>query len=173
MNLKIEYLIVDGYNIIFAWPELEKLKDIGLSMARDKLINIIVDHAALTGQQVIIVFDATHAKIKKERSQLINGVEVIYTEQDETADQVIEKMVKRLSKQGTVYVATSDCDEQRVIFGQGAYRLTPKELWINICMAKEEMQNSTDKNLSGRIYLEDHLVDKVRLILEKWRREKG
>ncbi|WP_027356979.1 NYN domain-containing protein [Desulfofundulus thermocisternus] len=168
-----EYLIVDGYNIIHAWPELEQLSgDSSLEHARTRLVDILVNYAALTGEHVVVVFDAHQVKQAGDRSETVGGVEVIYTPEGETADAVIEKLVGELSRRGTVYVATYDWAEQRMILGRGAYRITPRELWEKVQRTREEGKKHFDSGRPADAYLENRLVDEIRLIFERWRRRK-
>jgi predicted RNA-binding protein with PIN domain len=168
------FLIVDGYNIIYAWPEFEKYRDTGLDHARSRLVSMLANHAALTGLKVVIVFDAHHIKGGVERTELVDGVEVIYTQQGETADSLIERMTGSLSESGeAVYVATSDWAEQTMIFGRGAYRLTPGELRQQIRRIKQESKVHYQQSKPVDSYLENRLMDKVRAQFEQWRRGKG
>jgi len=167
-----EYLIVDGYNIIFAWPEFEELKDFSLEYARSKLVEIMANYSPLSGQKIVVVFDAYQQKNAACRSEVIDGIEVIYTQRGETADALIERLAGELSKEGTVYVATSDWEEQRIIFGRGAYRLTPGELRAQVYRVKQESERHWVENNPADSYLENRLLGKIRSRLEKWRREK-
>lgn len=168
-----DYLIVDGYNIIYAWPELQKLKETNLEHARSRLVDMLVNYSALSGEMVTVVFDAHMVKNNPERSENINGVEVIYTQEGETADAVIEKLAGNLPDSGVVYVATSDWDEQRIIFGRGAYRLTPRELLARMKQLQKEGERLYKSTTPTDSYLENRLVDEVRRALEDWRRKKG
>jgi len=168
-----EFLIVDGYNIIHAWPEFEKLKDSNLEHARVKLVSILANYAPLSGQNVVVVFDAHQVKNADERTEVIDGVEVVYTRQGETADSLIERLAGTLSEKGRVHVATSDWDEQRIIFGRGAYRLTPGELRAQIKRAGRESKELYTRDTPADSYLENRLRDRVRSELEKLRRKKG
>lgn len=167
-----EYLIVDGYNIIFAWPHFEELRKSGLEHARLKLIDILVNYAALTGRQVILVFDAYRVKEFPARTEEMPGLQVIYTASGETADSLIEKLVGELSRENTVYVATSDWAEQRMILGQGAYRLTPKELLASVRQETKAGERFYNPELPADAYLENRLKGKIRVFLENWRRKK-
>lgn len=167
-----EYLVVDGYNVIFAWPELDKLKEISLEQARNRLVDIMINYAALSGKCVVVVFDAHQVKQAVEHSEMVNGVEVIYTAEGETADSLIEKLVKELSGRGTVHVATYDWAEQRMIFGRGAYRLTPRELWEQVRRLEKESRRHYGPGKPADAYLENRLAKEIRSILEKWRRKK-
>lgn len=166
-----EFLVIDGYNIIYAWPEFEKLK-FDLDHARSKLVSILVNYSPLSGQKVLVVFDAHQVKNSPERTEVVDGVEIIYTQQGETADSLIERLVGRLLNEGTVYVATSDWAEQEIIFGKGAYRLTPHELRTQVGRVKREAEGLYTQTSPVDGYLENRLIDRVRSKLEKWRRQK-
>lgn len=168
-----EFLIVDGYNIIHAWPEFEKLREAGLEHARSRLVSILSNYSPLAGQKVLVVFDAHQVKNSAERAEVIDGVEVIYTQQGETADAVIERLAGELTARGRVYVATSDWAEQGIIFGRGAYRVTPGELRLQVSQLKRESEELYNRDSPVDDYLENRLLDQVRSKLEKWRREKG
>jgi len=168
-----EYLIVDGYNIIFAWPELDKLKKTGLEHARAKLKDIMVNYAALSGESVVVVFDAHLVRNNQEHMENAGkNVEIIFTQEGETADSVIERLVRDLTAGGRVFVATSDWAEQSMIFGLGAYRLTPGELLEKVNRLNKETQSRYISTPPGESYLENRLVDGVRKALEDWRRKK-
>ena len=96
-----EYLIVDGYNIIGAWPELQELKETNLEHARVKLIEILSVHAALSKRKVILVFDAYQVKKNNGSQEVIQGIDVIYTKENVTADMVIERLTAQIPKQNT------------------------------------------------------------------------
>ncbi|HAU32121.1 MAG: hypothetical protein XD78_0225 [Desulfotomaculum sp. 46_296] len=167
-----ERLIVDGYNVIFDWAETsDELKKNGMESARYRLINILINHAALTGIDTTVVFDAAKTKDSQHEVENTFGLKVIYTVEGETADNLIEKLSKELSRLDTVYVATSDWLEQRIILGQGAFRLTPKELlsWVESVKKESESHYMSGTPVDG--YLEKNLNENIRLILEKWRRK--
>ncbi|GAK13852.1 NYN domain-containing protein [Geomicrobium sp. JCM 19039] len=166
-----EYVVVDGYNIIGDWPELVERKKYSLVDARDMLIEQMAEYQAITGRTVIIVFDAhlvrgIGAKEKQFR------VEVIYTKEKETADERIEKLVKKLKNVNTqVYVATSDYLEQRVIFGSGALRTSAREL-RNQLVDVEKSIRQTVKDVErepnqGKIALSEEVAE----FFDKWRRK--
>src|SRR5690625_3979985 len=133
-------LIVDGYNIIGAWEELQKIKEDDLGQARDRLIDLLADYQAFTGTRVILVFDAHYVPgiASKQKS---SKIEVIYTKENETADECIEKLVSIYKNvQTKVYVATSDYMEQRITFGRGALRKSARELFIDIKEIEKEIE---------------------------------
>lgn len=137
-------LIVDGYNIIGAWEELQQLKEKEIGQARDRLVEWMAEYQAYSGHRVIIVFDAYYVKgISSKLKQY--KVEVIYTKEKETADECIEKLVKEVKNVKTqVYVATSDYAEQRTIFGQGALRKSARELFIEMQDIEKEIEVSIE-----------------------------
>ena len=167
-----DYLIVDGYNIIYSWPMFKRYIDSGIEHARSKLTDILVDYSSLQGQKVVVVFDAYKRKGAKDRTELVNGVEVVYTKEGETADSRIERLAGELLAQGAVvHVATSDWAEQGIIFGQGAYRVTPGELLNGINEVNETSKKlwTTASPLDN--YLENRLNNvAMRMKLEQWRK---
>src|SRR5690625_5213534 len=139
----MDVLLVDGYNIIGAWSELQRLKRHEISMARDRLIEILSEYQAYYKRRVIIVFDALY--VKGQESKVTNqNIELIFTKEDETADECIERLVKEFKTvMNQVYVATSDYLEQRTIFSRGALRISARELLIEV--------NSMYTNISDQL----------------------
>lgn len=165
-------LIVDGYNIIGDWDELKQLKQKDLSQARDRLIELMAEYQAYSGSRVIIVFDAYYVRgIESKLKQY--KVEIIYTKEKETADECIERLVKKVKNVRTqIYVATSDYEEQRMIFGQGALRKSARELKIELENMNREISHSVSEHMKARpkskIPLNEDILEKF----EKWRRGK-
>lgn len=169
-----EVLIVDGYNMIGAWPELSRLKDERLEEARDRLIEMLADYRGYSGQRVILVFDAYKvpglgASYKQHR------LEIIFTREKETADECIERLVKELSgRRRSIIVATSDLTEQHVAFAQGALRMSARELLIELDSARSEVRKRLEEsNERTSNPLEGRLSGDIQDILEKWRRGEG
>ncbi len=121
---KKEYLLVDGYNMIFAWPELKSLASRDIKAARDRLMDILSNYAGYEKENVILVYDAYKVNGGQERIMRYHNIDVVFTREAETADLYIEKAAHELSKKYSVTVATSDNVEQVIIFGAGAYRLS-------------------------------------------------
>lgn len=121
---KEEYLLVDGYNIIFAWEELRTLAERNIDSARDKLVDILSNYQGSQGMTLILVFDAYKVKGNPGSVQKYHNIYVVYTKEAETADQYIEKTVHRIAKEHQVTVATSDALEQMIIWGSGAMRMS-------------------------------------------------
>ncbi|WP_374720858.1 NYN domain-containing protein [Peribacillus tepidiphilus] len=165
-------LLVDGYNIIGAWPELRDLRDKDLSAARDRLIEIMAEYQAFTGYRVIVIFDA-HFVQGIERKYKNYKVEVIFTRENETADERIEKLAIQLNNIKTqVYVATSDFTEQWAIFGQGALRKSARELYNETQYIDKEIEKKVKKQINKKPISKIPLSEEVAEIFEKWRRGK-
>ena len=119
-----EYLLVDGYNIIFAWEDLRSLSEVNIDSARDKLMDICSNYQGCLGATLILVFDAYKVKGNPGSVMKYHNIYVVYTKEAETADQYIEKTVHKIAKKANVTVATSDGLEQMIIWGEGALRLS-------------------------------------------------
>ncbi len=122
-----EYLLVDGYNVIFAWEELNKLSKDNLDLARNCLINTMCNYQGFKQCEVIVVFDAYKMKNPTRNIEKIHNISVVYTKEAETADMYIEKVTHEIGKKHRVRVATSDNLEQIIILGNGAYRISATE----------------------------------------------
>jgi len=163
-------IIVDGYNMIYNWPELKALSDEKMELAREKLIDRLSSYAAYTGNEVKLVFDGHLVKGSKGSRQRIDGIEVIFTQSGITADEAIEKMIQKANKE--TYVVTGDEIEQWVIFGRGAWRVTPKEFCKELMDTLEEMRTYNREPTVQERFLFYRLDWKIREILERWRRSK-
>lgn len=153
---KTEYLLVDGYNIIFAWEELAELAKVSLDSARGKLMDILSNYQGYRKMTLILVFDAYKVKGSPGNVQTYHNIYVVYTKEAETADQYIEKVTHEISRKHHVTVATSDGLEQLIIMGQGAGRLSARELKEEIMSTNQELRNFfMDKNPNGKQYLFD------------------
>ena len=135
-----EYLLVDGYNIIFAWDELRNLAQGDVKAARDSLMDRLSNYAGFTKKNVICVFDAYKVPGGTEQIYRYHNIDVIFTREAETADQYIEKAAHELTKQYQVTVATSDAIEQIIIYGAGAVRLSARNFESEVVNAEREMQ---------------------------------
>ncbi|HUW65218.1 MAG TPA: NYN domain-containing protein [Spirochaetia bacterium] len=163
-----EYLLVDGYNVIYSWPDL---KGLPLEHARDKLLGGLAEYGILSGMQVMVVFDAHHVRHGTGHVEEMEGVTVVYTREGETADSFIERLSGRLPP-GRLFVVTADACEQMVSFGRGAFRVTPLELKEDIRRVREEAQSRVSGGKPADRYLENYLLEPVRSILESLRRKK-
>ncbi len=148
-----EYLLVDGYNIIFAWDELKELAAIDMPAARDKLIEILCNYQGYKKNVLIVVFDAYKVPGNVEVYKHQN-IYVVYTKEAETADQYIEKTVHEIGRKYQVSVATSDAVEQVIIMGQGAHRISAKGLLEEINLTNQEIHEKyLEKNDAPKAYL--------------------
>lgn len=141
-----EYLLIDGYNIVFAWDELKKVAEKSLDDARILLISRICNYRAMRQNNVILVFDAYKVKGMQREIENIHGVSVVYTKEAETADAYIEKTSRELCKNYRVRVATSDNLEQMIIFGHGARRTSAGEFHTEVETAEQEMREFVKNN---------------------------
>ena len=165
-------LLVDGYNIIGAWPELRELKERSLAAARDRLIEMMAEYQAFTEYRVIVVFDAQYVQ-GLSRTYKNHKVEVIFTKENETADERIEKMAIELNNIKTqIQVATSDFTEQWVIFGQGALRKSAREFLLEMEEIQGEIERDVQNITSVKPNVKIPLSDEQMEIFEKWRRGK-
>ncbi|MFD1038192.1 NYN domain-containing protein [Virgibacillus byunsanensis] len=163
-------LVVDGYNIIGAWEELQRLKKKDIGQARDRLIELMAEYHAYSNHQVIIVFDAYFVR-GVESKYKSHKIEIIFTKENETADECIEKLVKTLKNvKNQVYVATSDYAEQRTIFGRGALRKSARELYIELKNIEREIEKDIEIHKKEQPQIKIPLKADVRKIFEKWRR---
>ena len=165
-------MIVDGYNIIGAWPDLRALKDQDrMDEARDLLISKMAEYQSYTGIKVMIVFDAYNVPGPGRQIEDYR-VEVYFTKKKETADEKIEQIVSQhQNKNRQIYVATSDYTSQRVIFGQGALRKSARELLHDLESAGKEIQKEVEKTRDERFSRRIALDEEIAKIFEKWRRE--
>ena len=153
-----EYLLVDGYNIIFAWDDLAAIAKEDMDLARSRLVNLMCNYRGLHRCDVILVFDAYRIKGNAGSFEKVNNISVVYTKEAETADSYIERTTHELSKNYRVQVATSDRMEQLIIIGNGAMRISAdafrKEVDRTEAVMRElmaEKANGGQKLMEGKI----------------------
>ena len=134
-----EYLLVDGYNIIFAWDDLKKIAAENLDAARAQLIHILANYRGWRQCHLILVFDAYRVKGNPGSVEEQSGISIVYTKEAETADTYIERISHELAKNCRVRVATSDGMEQIIILGNGAFRMTAGELRQEVLEANRQI----------------------------------
>jgi predicted RNA-binding protein with PIN domain len=169
----MERLIVDGYNIIFAWPELSALKDVKLEDARDLLVSILADYAAMTRQKVTVVFDSHRRPDAEASQQTISGVQVVYSGRKSSADHVIEKLLFEAKPSDEVTVATSDGLQRDLALGRQIKTVSALTLksQVDAVLARRDQQmgdRQARSDISRR--LEDRLDPKTRERLDRIRR---
>jgi len=139
-ELKKDLLIVDAYNIIFAWDRLKKIASGGsLSAARDKLIDILSNYGAFRGCETLVVFDGYKVKEGPGSKEASGGLNIVYTKQGESADVYIEKFLQRIGRNYRVRVATSDSLIQLTALRMGVIRVSARELELEIERAEQEI----------------------------------
>lgn len=136
-----EYLLIDGYNVIFAWEHLKELTERSLDGARQVLINILCNYQGYSKCNLILVFDAYRVKGQYREVETVNGISIVYTKEAETADMYIEKVTHKLAKNNRVRVVTSDALEQMIILGNGALRVPSLAFLEEVRQAEEEIRN--------------------------------
>lgn len=165
-----EYLLVDGYNIIFAWEDLKELSEINIEAARMKLMDILSNYQGYKKQTLILVFDAYKVPGNVGEVQKYHNIHVVYTKEAETADQYIEKTVQEIGKKYHVTVATSDALEQMIILGQGAQRISAKGLLEEILTVNQEIRNEhLNRPQSASHYLFESLPEEMAELMDKVR----
>lgn len=170
-----EYLLVDGYNIIFAWQELDELARENLESARMKLADILCNYQGYEKNEVILVFDGHKTKGNPGSVIHYHNIDIVYTKEAQSADQYIERVAQQMGRECRIRVATSDATEQIVILGKGAVRMSARELKLAVKAAELNIRQITDNNRqSGRNRLMDNLPAKMAMMLEEMRlREDG
>lgn len=165
-----EYLLVDGYNIIFAWKELKELAEENVDGARGKLLDIMSDYQGTKKCHLIVVFDAYRVKGHTTEMMDYHNIHVVYTKEAETADQYIERFAHENGKKYEVTVATSDGLEQIIITGQGCTLISAREFEKEVHRSKAQLRNEFLENkISQKTYLLDHLTgeQKEKLLREQ------
>jgi len=158
-----EYLLVDGYNIIFAWDDLRALAEVDIAAAREALIDIMADYRAFRGCELILVFDAYKVKGNPGSVTKKNGVSVIFTKEAQTADAYIERATYELRRDHRVRVATSDNLEQVIILGHGALRVSARlfreevdeaRCQISELIARQNLKNLDVNRVKNRVTIQ-------------------
>lgn len=141
-----KWLLVDGYNILFAWDSLKEQAKTDLDAARRQLCDALRSYAGFTGTQVTVVFDGYRVKGNPGEKALEGNIRVVYTGEGETADRYLEELAARIGKNDAVWVASSDSLVQLSSFRSGVLRISARELEQEVARARKEM----DKFLTGR-----------------------
>lgn len=136
-----EYLLIDGYNVIFAWEHLNKLAQDNLDTARSLLINTLCNYQGYTQVELIVVFDAYRVKNNPGTVETFHNIHIVYTKEAETADMYIEKVTHELTHRGKVSVVTSDSLEQLIILGGGALRISAEQFYKQVTDAENAIRD--------------------------------
>jgi predicted RNA-binding protein with PIN domain len=162
-----EYLLVDGYNIIFAWEELNALAQENIDGARGRLLDIMCNYQGIRRCHLIVVFDAYRVQGHQTEVLDYHNIHVVYTKEAETADQYIEKFAHEHGRKYRVTVATSDGLEQIIIRGQGCALISAREFELDvkerIARTMEEYEANKER---GKVYLLDGKEDALRKQIE-------
>ena len=166
-----EYLLVDGYNIIFAWEELNELAKVNIDGARYRLMDILCNYQGYKKCTLIVVFDAYKVTGNIGSASKYHNINVVYTKEAETADQYIEKLAHKIGGKYRVTVATSDGLEQLIIRSQGCLLLSARDLkeeveYVNALIAEEKERVTTGPKNSGKNYLLSHADKEMREYFE-------
>ena len=157
-----EYLLVDGYNVIFAWDDLKELAKVNIDAARNKLMDILCNYQGFRRCVVILVFDAYKVDGYALEIQKYHNIHVVYTKEAETADQYIEKVVHQIGRKYHVTVVTSDSVEQVVTLGQGGTLISSREFKEEVELVRRLIREEyASRREAGKNYLFDHMDEKM------------
>ncbi len=143
---KAEYILVDGYNVIFAWEELKELAEVNLDSARGQLLDLLCNYQAIDGRELIVVFDAYRLQGHPTECLDYHNIHVVYTKEAETADHYIERFTHEYSKKYNITVVTSDGLEQVIIIGQGCLLLSSREFHEIVKKASKETMETFERD---------------------------
>lgn len=167
-----EYLLVDGYNIIYAWPELNELAEDNMDGARMKLLDILSNYQGIRKIHIIVVFDAYRVQGHTEEIIDYHNIHMVYTKEAQTADQYIEKFAHDNQKKYSITVATSDGLQQVIIRGAGCLLLSARELKEEVEAVEERVrQEYLEPQGRSRNYLLDTLKPEAKQQMEEMMKE--
>lgn len=165
-----EYLLVDGYNVIFAWEDLKELAKVNIEAARNRLMDVLSNYQGFKKCRVILVFDAYKVEGCALEIQKYHNIHVVYTKEAETADQYIEKVVHEIGRKYHVTVVTSDSVEQVVTLGQGGTLISAREFEKEMEIVRSQIRAEAEKRReSGKNYLFDHMDGELAREMEEVR----
>jgi len=142
----VERLIVDGYNVIHAWPSLKRLLDVSLEAARDELVQRLSVYGLVSGTEVTVVFDAHHSAARANAEEVVEGVRVLFTRKGHSADHAIERIAYGATGAGDVItVATSDRFQRDLVRGMGGAVISAPELERRVIEAEQELGRRIEK----------------------------
>ena len=167
-----DYLIVDGYNVINAWSDLNEMAKVDLEGAREKLNFILGEYAAFSGIYTIVVYDAYRVKTHTKREEEIGNLKIVYTKEKQTADSYIEKFITEFGpkKHLSIRVASDDMAEQQMVLGKGGSRITTRELNIEVQRSNTKIKTTTKTKKTEKNTLEDVVDTDVLRKLEEIRK---
>lgn len=165
---KDEYLLVDGYNIIYAWPELKEIADENMDGAKIKLLDLLSNYRWIRNCEIIVVFDAYRVEGHREEVMDYYSIHVVYTREAQTADEYIEKFAYDNKRKYDITVATSDSLQQIIVQGEGCALLSARELKAEVIQANKRLQEEyEEKKGMDRNYLVDSLSPEEKKQIEE------
>ena len=166
----MECLIIDGYNIINAWNDVFDVSGEPLEDCRNRLLAILSNYQGYKNIDIIVVFDAHQVKNGREKKETFDNLTVVYTKENETADNYIERFVRGMSGERTVRVATSDCLEQAIVLSVGGVRMPARELREEVEKVNLGAKTALLPNLTKTNTIMSHVNADILEKLEKMRR---
>lgn len=168
----MEYLIVDGYNLINAWNDIFKLKSNSLEDCRNRLFALLSNYQGYKKKNIIVVFDAYLVKGSLEKKEVYDNITIIFTKENETADNYIEKFVYNFSSTNKITVVTSDYLQQTIVLNCGGIRMSTREFKSEIFKANKGIEEILGKTGVKTNTIMSHLKPELLQKLEKLRRDK-
>jgi len=166
-----DIMILDGYNVTNALPELSGLARTDFGAARDRLIEIMSEYRTFRGIDILIVFDAHMSPRAREHREKVKGVEVVFTKEKMTADSYIEKRISALAEKRKVLVVTNDWTEQLMVMGSGAVRVSVRELQLDLTEARNRITETAYKLNLEKDFLSNRIDAETLKKLEELRRK--
>ncbi len=163
-------MVIDGYNVMNALPELRAITKVDFDGAREKLIEMMAEYRSYLGIDMVIVFDAHLATRSREHTEMIKGIKIVFTKEKMTADSYIEKVISEMTANRQVIVVTNDWTEQLMVLGSGASRVSVRELQMDLMEARRRINETTD-NYQEKEFLSNRIDKKTLEKLEKIRRK--
>ncbi len=155
-----DYLIVDGYNMIFHWDGLKDLAEDDLGLARQHLIDLLVNYHGFVHGELILVFDGYKIKGNREKHEEIDGIRVVYTKEGETADAYIERLIKEIGPKDNVRIVSSDALIQISAVGSGVLRVSANELKEDIDEIQKKLAELIDRVNKKQDKITNRIIDK-------------
>lgn len=168
----MEYLLIDGYNIINAWGDIFKLEKEPLEDCRIRFLNLLSNYQGYKKSNIIVVFDAHLVKGSLEKQEKYDNLTIVFTKENETADNYIEKFVYRSSNSNTIRVVTSDYLEQTMVLSNGGIRMSPRELREEVNVTNKSLSLGSGKSVEKNNTIMSNVKPELLEKLEKIRRGK-
>lgn len=167
----MDCLIVDGYNVIHSWGDVFNLEKDSFEDCRVKLLDILSDYQGYKSCKIIVVFDAYLSASKQQREELYDNITVVYTKENETADNYIEKYVYNNSDKEVIRVVTSDYLQQKIVLSMGGVRMSPRELKKEVDNVKKQEKERLKLKPIQTNRLQDNLPPDILKKFERLRRQ--